>query len=109
MKKLILLFVLCCPLTRAALRTNVTLVWDYPAAELSPDLTFKLYYTTNVALPTASWSLYTNVVGTNLHLDVPITSQARWFTLTASNVIGEGDFSNAALTAPPRSGTLRIQ
>lgn len=92
------------------LRTNATVEWQYPETELSTNLTFKLYSTTNVAQPTAEWPLLTTVVGTNLQVTVPIDAAQRFFVLTASNWWGESDFSNVASTPVlPRSDvTVRI-
>lgn len=95
---------------QSALRTNVTLVWSYPTNELSTNLTFKIYSFTNLNQPKIQWQVFANVVGTNLSLIVPVQPVATYYTLTASNMLGESDFSNAdQQPAPPRIGALQIQ
>jgi len=79
--------------------TNVTLRWDYPAAELA-GITFKLYSHTNLLVPWATWPLI--AVTTNLHAVVPMQPQQRFFYATASNFWGEtSPPSNSAGTPPP--------
>lgn len=92
------------------LRTTVVLFWDYPANELSTNLTFKIYSTTNAALAVSSWPVLTNKVGTNTTITLPIDAVQRYYVVTASNWWGESDFSNVAGTPPlPRDQTnLRL-
>jgi len=79
--------------------TNVTLRWDYPAAELA-GITFKLYSHTNLLVPWATWPVI--AVTTNLHAVVPMQPQQRFFYATASNFWGEtSPPSNSAGTPPP--------
>lgn len=109
-KLFLLLALLGISLNAATLRTNVTLIWNYPAGELSTNLTFKIYSFTNLSQPKIQWQVFTNVVGTNVSVVVPVQAVATYFTMTASNLVGEGDFSNAdQQPAPPRIGTLQIQ
>jgi hypothetical protein len=85
------------------MRTNLTLRWDYPANELSTNLTFKIYSTTNLSLPVTNWPVFVTVVGTNLSHPVPVEDFKRFFSMTASNLIGEGNFSMVVeKPAPPR-------
>ena len=89
---------------------TVTLVWDYPSAELNTNLTFKLYHSINPTLPLAQWTPFTNIAGTNLSVALSIDVGVHFFFLTASNWWGESDPSNVASTpAPPRSGVLMIR
>jgi len=80
--------------------TNVTLAWDYPSNELSTNLVFKLYSTTNVALPMTNWPLVKTIVGTNLTTPFPMQPGMRLFVMTASNFWGESTFSPVAATPP---------
>jgi hypothetical protein len=110
MKKLILLLLLVALPSLAALRTNVTLVFDYPVNELSTNLTFKFYSSTNAAAPLASWTLFAAVPATNTTYTFPLQPQQRFFFVTASNYWAESDPSSVASTpVPPRSGVLSIQ
>lgn len=91
------------------LRTNVTFSIGYPANELSTNLFFKFYSTTNLALPVTQWPVYALVPATNLIITLPIDANQRLFVVTASNWWGESFFSNQAGTEPlPRSTSLTI-
>lgn len=89
---------------------RVRLAWDYEPTELSTNLTFVLRHSTSIATPLTNWLVLTNVVGTNLTIEVQITPGQHYFVLTASNFWGESDFSNVAGTPPlPRSAVnLRV-
>ena len=99
------------PLSAGTLASDtVTLAWDYPLAELTTNLTFKLYHSTNPAIPPTQWTPFTNIVGTNLSAALSIDVGVHFFFLTASNWWGESDPSNVASTPPPpRSGVLVIR
>ena len=103
MKKLILLL-FSTQLLAAPPSGNVTLLWDYPLAERTPDISFKLYHSTNITIPLTNWVCITNVASTATNINVKVTPGVNFFTLTASNFWGESDFSNVAATpAMPRS------
>ncbi len=86
------------------MRTNATLRWTYPTNELSTNLLFKLYSTTNISSPVSTWPLFVTVMGTNTQVTIPIVTEQRFFTMTASNWHGESVFSNvASIPPPPRS------
>jgi hypothetical protein len=71
---------------------------------------FKLYHSTDPAVPLAQWTPLTNIAGTNLSVTLNIEPGVHCFFLTASNWWGESDPSNVASTpAPPRSGNLTIR
>lgn len=71
------------------------LVWDYPAEELSTDLTFKVYSHTNVAVPVSQWPVIAHLVGTNTSFEIPEwLGPERYFQVTASNAFGESDFAS---------------
>jgi hypothetical protein len=95
-------------LLRAAVTPSgkVTLAWDYPASELSTNLTFRVYSSATMQLPITAWPVLTNVVGTNLSVQVTVAPGQRFFFLTASNFWGESGPSNLANTPPlPRDMT----
>lgn len=107
---LIILAVLSADGSPGNMRTNLTLRWSYPANELSTNLLFKFYSSTNIAQPVASWPLYATTIGTNLSLVVPVNAAEgqRYFVGTSSNWWGESFFSNVTNppSPPPRSVVL---
>jgi hypothetical protein len=114
MKKYILIATLLAGLKSfGQLSTNVTLVWDYPTKELSTNLTFRVYHTTNeldLLKPVSSWNILTNVPGTNTTLKVPANYGQNYFAVSASNFWSEA-FSSVVLTPTlPRSDVnLKVQ
>jgi hypothetical protein len=92
----------------ASSAVNVTFVWDAPVNQSYTGLVYRIYSTTNVALPTNTWPLLTVVTnptpingGAQLSYATPIVPGAWFFTMTASNFWGESFFSVAAATPPP--------
>lgn len=75
---------------------TVTLSWDYPSDQLGTNLTFKIYHSTDITVPMTSWTVLTNVVGTNLSAKIPMGSGAHFFALTASNSAGESAFATVS-------------
>src|ERR1043166_3708944 len=69
------------------------LAWDYPVNQVSPSVVFNLYWRPNAA---SSWTLTTNVSGTNLSTRVYTANNSGQYTLTASNtdVREESPYSN---------------
>lgn len=100
---------LCLGAPPGVLRTNVPLEWDYPTNELSTNLLFKIYSSTNLSSPVTNWSLYSTVVGTNTRAIVPLDAQQRFFVLTASNYWGESSFSNVTNVPPPPRHTNSVR
>jgi hypothetical protein len=90
---------LVCP-TQAAEAAEVRLQWDYPTNDLSEDLWFNLYSTTNIAAPLSTWPMVTNFVGTSTVATVSVPwGEKRFFTVIASNYWGEfSAFSNVTNT-----------
>lgn len=85
---------------------SVTLSWDYPTNELSTDIVFKVWTSTDVTVPVTNWTLITNVVGTNTSVTFSVQPGVHFYALTASSVFWKLDsvFSNVAATPPePRS------
>jgi DNA-binding CsgD family transcriptional regulator len=96
--------------TGIPLRNSVTFLWNYPASELSTNLTFRIYASSDVIVPSTNWTVLTNVVGTNLQVTVPMQPTNLFFFITASNLWGEGPPSAVVATPPPpRNGSLTIQ
>lgn len=89
----------------AGVKTNVTLVWDYPATELNTNLTFKLYSSTNITVPLTNWPVATNVPGTITNVTLPIQPGMTFYFVTASNEFGESDPSNTVTGQVARSGS----
>lgn len=108
MKKLIILFLTLTSLL--AYDGRVTLVWNYPEEELSPNLSFIVYHTTNITLPLESWPVLTNVIGTQRSVDLTITPGKNFFVMKASNFWGESSpFSNIASTPDiPRGENINL-
>lgn len=114
-------FILLCALcafvvspSHAAKTNQIFLTWD-----LNPDYdsgtTFVLYSQTNVALPVASWKPVTNISfgaftsATNKVAIPAASSLPVFYTVTASNVLGESDFSQPVEVRLPSQGQgLRI-
>lgn len=92
------------------LRNSVTLAWDgYPPGELSTNLTFKVYSSTNPAVPLTNWQVFTNVVGTNTSVVIVMQPEQRFFFVTASNLWGESTPSNVAGSPPPPRDNLTVR
>ncbi len=77
----------------------VTLAWDYEA-DPDPDLQFKLYHSQNPSLPMPQWEVLTNVPGTLRAVTIQVAPGFHLFSLTATNSLGESDFSPPAQTPP---------
>jgi hypothetical protein len=107
MKTLCLVITLAAQLSFAetnAPTRNIVLVWDYPLNELSTNLSFYVFHSTNSADPLPTWTVLTNFPGTNLQIQFPIQPGINYFTMRASNLWGNSDFSEVAATPPlPRS------
>jgi hypothetical protein len=114
LKLWLLAFVLVCLaawLCHAALPTGpmpVKLGWNYPTNQLSPDLVFKLYTSTNLTTPLTNWTWIGTTAGANTSMLAVIQPGAQFFVLTASNFWGESDFSNVASTPPLPAATNNL-
>lgn len=93
-------------------RSKVVLTSDYPTNELSTNLWFKVYSSTNASTPVTTWPLIAIVPGTNATFTLPIDAVQRFYVVKASNSWWriDSDFSNTAATEPvPREvSRLRI-
>lgn len=72
---------------------TMTLAWDYPTDQISPELSFNLYWQPDGA---TQWTFLTNVPPDNLMAQLQITAPSGRFALTATNsaLQAESDFSN---------------
>ncbi len=92
---------------------HVKLAWDYDTNQLSTNLFFNIYETTNLTIPFANWNLLTNVVGTNLSATMDVTPGAHFFVATASNFWMETSITSNLTSTPPLpqsiNDSLRIE
>ena len=92
----ILLLCAIAGLALGAVPTLITLAWDYTVSDITPDMIFKIYHSTDVAA--TNWPLMTNVSPPALSVQLTILPGAHFFYATASNFWGESDPSNIAKT-----------
>jgi hypothetical protein len=106
---IVLIALVMVPAARAA-ETNrpVTVLWDYPANELT-NVTFYVYQSTNITTPLTNWIVLTNVTGVTT-AKISVLPGVNHFAVSASNFWGRS-FSGVASTPPqPRSDvTLSVQ
>jgi hypothetical protein len=82
---------------------QVQIQWDYPLNRQTPDLVFKVYHTTSFSQSLQQWSLLTNLPGTARTASFAADKPQEFFTVMASNSLGE--FSVDAI--PPK--TVRLE
>lgn len=83
---------------------EVVLEWDYPAQEVTTNLSFQVYGSTNINTPMTNWAVLASVPGTNKQARFVISPGRYFFVMTASNEWGKSDFSDVVSTSPlPRS------
>lgn len=87
---------------------TITLLWDYPTNDLGADLTFKVYSTTNIAVPMTNWQVST-IVGTTTAAQVTMAPSRRFFFVTASNIWGESGPSNITNTPAPVTNVIGLK
>lgn len=114
--KLLLLLILVAVSALAAgpstsTRTNCVLTSDYPTNELSTNLWFKVYSSTNVSIPVTSWPLIAIVPGTNATFTLPLDFNQRFYVVKSSNSWwrAESDFSNVAGTQPVPRDVINLR
>lgn len=90
---------------------NITLSWPtYPKNELTTNISFNVYSTTNVILPLPLWPMVTNVSGLRTNVAIPIQAGITFYYVTATNRMGESSpFSNVVSEQVPRSDVLHIE
>lgn len=84
---------------------RVRVAWSYPPAELTTNITFVLYHSTNASAPVTSWPVLTNVPGTTNAVVLTVAPGVHLFTVTASNRFGESLPSNVAVMQLARAAT----
>jgi hypothetical protein len=72
---------------------KVQLQWRFPASLQTPDMVFKVYRSTNLAIPLKQWALLTNLPATVRMVELPADEARGFFTLTASNYLGESGYA----------------
>jgi len=82
---------------------NILISWDYPVADNSADLTFRIFTATNSVAP--NWVLVTNVTGPTTQVMLPVVPGVHLFTVkTYSTFWGiESDAATPAQTPPAPS------
>lgn len=120
--KLFILALFAASLASAATTNRLFLAWDsYPLTDTNL-VTFHIYSTTNIALPVSQWPHLTNVdysTATNAakpgeggRVEVlAAENMFRFYSMTASNFIGESDFSDVVSVrrvAPPSAVRLGV-
>jgi hypothetical protein len=104
---------------------NVRLNWAISTNSdpVGPDLSFNIYYTTNLAVPAAQWPLLTHILstdardtndasGTNFTILLNLPPAEYYFAATASNFWGESSLTTniVYVPAPPQPiNTLQIR
>lgn len=72
---------------------TIRILWNYAVASQTPDLVFKVYHSYDARVALRNWALLTNVPGTARSVTVPMNQPQEFFTLTASNYLGESRFA----------------
>jgi len=80
---------------------HVKISWDYDPNELSTNLFFILYETTNITTPLTNWTVLTNMVGTNTYGQFDVVPGEHYFVAQASNFWGETSITSAPGHTPP--------
>lgn len=93
-------------LGEGSVKTNLTLAWDYPTNQFDTNLVFILRYTTNAAISITNWPVIQVINGSNRQTTVAMSPSVAFFVMTASNLWGEGFFSNVAAVPPPPTSSL---
>lgn len=73
--------------------TPVRLSWTFPTNRETPDMIFKVYHSFNLGVPVSQWGVLTNIPGSLRSLSLTAFYPAEWFTLTASNYLGESGYA----------------
>lgn len=78
--------------------------WDYPEADLSPDVVFEIFSSPVNSVPSTNWTLVASVAGTNLTALVPASLGRSFWAARATNpTLGiESIFSNVDDAVVPR-------
>lgn len=87
---------------------TLPLLWDYPDAMVSTSLAFRVYSTTNVALPLTNWSLVATVTNQTWANVVTNTDRAFYY-VTAFDGFGESVPSNVGAWPQHAPTNLRMR
>lgn len=80
----------------------VTVFWDHPG-----ECDFRVYHSTNAALPVAQWTVAETTTNTFVQFD--IQPGAYFFTVSASNFWGEVFAVETVSTPEPARGITKLQ
>ena len=75
---------------------TIVLSWDYPAEELTPDISFNVYHSSDISIPIRNWQVITNVPAPDLSVSLTVKSGAHFFAITALKNGLESDFSSVS-------------
>lgn len=90
----------------------LTISWDYPVAELSTDLVFRVYHATNIVVVPVDWSLATSVTGVTMTTMSVIPGSHYFAVRTYSQFWGiesPPSGTNSTPPAPQTSSNLSIK
>lgn len=85
---------------------SVTLLWEYPVEDVTPDLQFKLYHKSDLSSP---WEVLQTVPGAERSYTFQILPGAHFFVATTVNFWGESEFSNDASTPRTPGSVYNLQ
>ena len=102
---------------------NIGLGWSYFDEPANTNLSFNIYYATNLLQPPPTWILATNIVstaaldtndvsGNSYRVSLTLPPAAYFFVATASNFWGESGLTSNIIGTPPAPqliNTLKIQ
>lgn len=89
----------------------VTLAWDaIPPAQITPDMTVRIYHETNLAIPKSLWILIAEVPASNNWASFNILPGVHFFTATTKSSFWqlESAFSNVAETPGLPSNVFQL-
>jgi hypothetical protein len=119
MKAILLAFCLCAGAPAAPLLVvqpptgNITLRWKYDTNELSTNLWFTIYETTNLSEPLSNWNPVLTMPGTNVSATFNVNPGEHFFVATTSNFWGETSITSNLTSTPPLpqniNDSLRIE
>ena len=90
---------------------TVTLAWDpIPPAEITPDLTVRIYHETSLVVPKALWVMLAEVPATNNTATITLQPGQHFFVAKSYSAFWklESDFSNTCSTPPAASSLFNL-
>jgi alpha/beta superfamily hydrolase len=83
----------------ASVSEIVTLAWQHGASGPDPATTYRIYHSTDVALPVAQWAEVAQIAGDQTNHSLNIMPGEHFFVMNASNFWGlSSNYSNVAST-----------